>query len=71
MHDIYFNMPLEKLRNKMMRVARERYPNFNAMPDEMQIDCLADMLDDGLCKLLKRNAAMRQHSEAYENFLDV
>ncbi len=71
MHDIYLNLPLERLRAKFMRAVRERFPNYDAMPDEAQIDCAADMLDTSLCRLLKRNLAMRQHSEAYERFLDV
>ena len=71
MHDIYFTMQIEQMRSCVMRRVRELYPNFDEMPDERQAECVADLLDDGLGRWLKRILANKLHSDAYEAMLDA
>lgn len=71
MEDFRFHLPVDLMRRKVMRDVRERHPNFDAMPDKVQLECVSDSLCTGLERFLRNGSAMKAHTLAYENFLDV
>ncbi len=49
----------------IMANVRAAYPNFDEMPPDARIECIMDVIDTPLGRLLRHNAAMHQHEDSY------
>lgn len=51
--------------------AVEKYPNFHYMPEKAQIDCLADVMDTPLGRMLRDDLALQHHDATYSGVIDT
>ena len=61
----FLRSTLDDYRQRTLARTREIYPNLDEMPLEGKTDCVADVLDNPLARLLRRNIARRDHENAY------
>jgi hypothetical protein len=69
--DIFVTLNGDLMRRRILRLVRDSFPNYDDMPYQTKLECVSDVMETGLGRLLAERKAMSLHEVAYGAVRDV